>query len=443
MPRRGSLRAGGAMAAATAWPWAARAAEAGSGTGSLLLAVGVGAAIALAAVGRCRCAAGTVGPPKHRRKRSPRQVLSGGGPIRLAASSQIEPGRLAAGIATEALRGRLLWEPFEDGSVLDDGEGRVPRRPILHCGPVVRLCLPSGTVVHAVRRARPVSLRRAARLQPGSHSRARAEPVAPAADVSATAGGPRTRPARAGRTHARARQRHTGTRQLRLLGVARPARAAADRRRLRNHRAGGLRRSGQAAGRGRARSPAPHRRRQPADEHDDRHAARPVAHDEPRTEARAGRSFADRARTGGRPPHAGRRRARWTSSLRRTCAPTAMRRCFGSCCRTCSATPTSSLARNRRRTRRSRRPHRRQRHRYLLREGQRRRVRHALRARRCSGCSSGCTAQTSFPAPASDSPLCRRSSAGTAGGSGRRRSRPRTTGHGATFYFTLWESQPG
>jgi len=106
------------MAAATAAPWAAQAAEAGSGTGSLLLAVGVGAAVALAAVAvvlrsRDRRAAGL-----------PHQALTAACAFwwRTDAAGrivEIEPGRLAAGGSTEPLRGRLLWDPFDDAATLD------------------------------------------------------------------------------------------------------------------------------------------------------------------------------------------------------------------------------------------------------------------------------------------------------------------------------------
>jgi signal transduction histidine kinase len=105
------------MAAATAAPWAAQAAEAGSGTGSLLLAVGVGAAVALAAVAvvlrsRDRRAAGL-----------PHQALTASCAFwwRTDATGrivEIEPGRLAAGVSTEPLRGRLLWDPFDDAATL-------------------------------------------------------------------------------------------------------------------------------------------------------------------------------------------------------------------------------------------------------------------------------------------------------------------------------------
>ena len=117
LPRRGSLRAGGMMAAATASPWAAQAAEAGSGTGSLLLAVGVGAAVALAAVAvvlRSR----DRGPPTA----APALAAACAFWWRTDPSGrivEIEPGRLAAGVSTEPLRGRLLWDPFDDGSTLE------------------------------------------------------------------------------------------------------------------------------------------------------------------------------------------------------------------------------------------------------------------------------------------------------------------------------------
>src|SRR5512147_2468328 len=88
------------------------------------------------------------------------------------------------------------------------------------------------------------------------------------------------------------------TRQLFVLGLARPARAAARGRRLCHDRARGLWRPRQATRRSRARPPAPNRCRQPAHELDDRDAAVAVPHDQPRTDPRAGRSIPDRARTG-------------------------------------------------------------------------------------------------------------------------------------------------
>ncbi len=179
MPRRGSLQAGGTMAAATASPWAAQAAETGSGTGSLLLAVVVGAALALAAVAvvlRSRDRRATE-PPHHalaaacafwwRTDPSGRIV-------------EIEPGRLAAGVSTEPLRGRLLWDPFDDGSPVEAMEaafrdGRsftaVPCPGSAAFGP--SLTLSGGPVLSPA----GALLGYAGIAQPG--------PVAPAADVSA------------------------------------------------------------------------------------------------------------------------------------------------------------------------------------------------------------------------------------------------------------------
>jgi nitrogen-specific signal transduction histidine kinase len=118
--RRGSLRAGGLTAAAVCWPCAAGAADAASGAGSLLLAVTLGAAIAIMAVV-------VVLRGRDRRSTEPAREA-------LAAScafwwrtdttgyiTDVGPGRLAAGMDIDALRGRLLWEPVE-GAALPDVE---------------------------------------------------------------------------------------------------------------------------------------------------------------------------------------------------------------------------------------------------------------------------------------------------------------------------------
>jgi len=185
LPRRGSLRAGGMMAAATALPWAAQAAVAGSGTGSLLLAVGVGAAVALVAVA-------VVLRSRSRRTAEPaRHALAATSAFwwRTDPSGRIvaiQPGRLAADVSTAPLSGRLLWDPFDDGSMLGTveaafREGRsftsVPCPGSAAFGPSLTL---SGG---------PVLSRSGALLgytgiaQPGS-----VEPVARAADVSALQG---------------------------------------------------------------------------------------------------------------------------------------------------------------------------------------------------------------------------------------------------------------
>jgi len=173
------------MAAATVSPWAAQAADAGGGTGSMLLAVGVGAAVALAAVavarrGRDRRAAGP-----------PQQALAAACTFwwRTDPSGrivEIEPGRLAAGVSTEPLRGRLLWNPFDDASTLDavaaafrDGQSftSVPCPASAAFGPPFTLSggpvlSPAGALLGFTGIA-----------QPGG-----AEPVAPAAAVNALQG---------------------------------------------------------------------------------------------------------------------------------------------------------------------------------------------------------------------------------------------------------------
>src|SRR5512135_1194394 len=115
--RRGSLRACG-LAAAMCWPWAAGAADAGSGAGPLLLAVTLGAAIAIAA-------AGVVLRSRGRRSNEPaRQALAASCAFwwrtdTTGEITDVEPGRFAAGVDIDALRGRLLWEPVEGAALLD------------------------------------------------------------------------------------------------------------------------------------------------------------------------------------------------------------------------------------------------------------------------------------------------------------------------------------
>jgi signal transduction histidine kinase len=173
------------MAAATASPWAAQAAEAGSSTGPLLLAVVVGAAVALAA------AAVVLRSRDRRAAEPPHQALAAGCAFwwRTDPSGrivEIEPGRLAAGVSTEPLRGRLLWDPFDDGSTLEaieaafrdgqsftsvpcPGSGAFGPSFALSGGPMLS---PSGALLGYTGIA-----------QPGA-----AQPVAPAADLSALQG---------------------------------------------------------------------------------------------------------------------------------------------------------------------------------------------------------------------------------------------------------------
>ncbi|HET9025283.1 MAG TPA: ATP-binding protein [Burkholderiaceae bacterium] len=151
----------------------------------MLLAVGVGAAIALAAV---------VAVQRTRDRRAaepPREALAASCAFWWRADPtgriiEVEPGRLAAGMSTGPVRGRLLWEPCEDGRVLDavraafrDGRSftsvqcasasAVETAFTLSGGP---LRSPSGAL-----------LGYAGIAQPGP-----AEPVAPAAELSALQG---------------------------------------------------------------------------------------------------------------------------------------------------------------------------------------------------------------------------------------------------------------
>jgi len=173
------------MAAATASPWAAQAAEAGSGTGGLLLAVGVGAAVALAAV------AVVLRSRDRRAVEPPREALAAACAFwwRTDPSGrivEIEPGRLAAGVSMAPLRGRLLWDLFDDGSMLETVEAafREGRSFTLVPCPGSAASGPSFTLSGG-----PVLARSGAVLgytgmaQPGS-----VEPAAPTADMSALQG---------------------------------------------------------------------------------------------------------------------------------------------------------------------------------------------------------------------------------------------------------------
>ncbi len=108
--RLGSPLAGTLGAGAMSWPLAAGAAEGGHGTGSLLLAVIVGAGIALGAAAFAR----------YRRERRaaepPQQALSASCAFWWRTDpagriTDLEPGRLAGGTTLSALRGRFVWHP--------------------------------------------------------------------------------------------------------------------------------------------------------------------------------------------------------------------------------------------------------------------------------------------------------------------------------------------
>ncbi|MCK7498609.1 MAG: hypothetical protein MZW92_54315 [Comamonadaceae bacterium] len=123
----------------------------------------------------------------------------------------------------------------------------------------------------------------------------------------------------------------------------------------------------------------PHHRRRRAHERDDRHAAGDVAHDQPRSGARARQPVAAGARTGRRAEGGRPLRAGSSSASRPTWWSTATARCCAWCCRTCSATRSSSPAGRRcgkievGAARDAQRP------RHLPRARQRRRLRPALR----------------------------------------------------------------
>jgi signal transduction histidine kinase len=112
--RRAAVRAGALAAGAMSWPPTASAAAAGAGAGALLVAVVVGGAIAIAA---------SVVATRVRERRAAeanRQALAAACAFwwRTDAAGrvvEIQPGRAPAGASVDALRGRLLWEPLPGG----------------------------------------------------------------------------------------------------------------------------------------------------------------------------------------------------------------------------------------------------------------------------------------------------------------------------------------
>ena len=112
------MQAGALMAAALWWHGAASAAEVASGAATLLLAVVVGAAVAVGAVALALRV-------RDRRTVEPlQQVLSAACAFwwRTDTSGrliEVQPGRFATGLDPEALRGRLVWAPLDDGQPIE------------------------------------------------------------------------------------------------------------------------------------------------------------------------------------------------------------------------------------------------------------------------------------------------------------------------------------
>jgi signal transduction histidine kinase len=146
--RRWTARAGVLMAAAVAWPqagWSATAA--GAGPAVLLLAVLVGAAVAIGAV------AVVLGARDRKSAAALEQALSTSTAFwwRTDPTGRLieaKTGRLAAGMDAEPLRGRLLWEPVDGAlplAVLQDAFARkssfsdVPTPLITHDGAALAL----------------------------------------------------------------------------------------------------------------------------------------------------------------------------------------------------------------------------------------------------------------------------------------------------------------
>jgi signal transduction histidine kinase len=106
------VRAGALAAGTIAWPLTANASTALHGPGTLLLAVAVGGAIAIAAALVAARARG------RRAAESPQQALAASCAFWWSTDASgrivdIEPGRTPAGIDLERLRGRMLWQPYD------------------------------------------------------------------------------------------------------------------------------------------------------------------------------------------------------------------------------------------------------------------------------------------------------------------------------------------
>ena len=136
--RRRTVRAGALAAGATFWPWAAGAASAEGNTTSLLLAVLVGAAVAVGAV---------IVALRVRERRSVEplaQVLSAAGAFWWRTDTtgrliDVQAGAQANGVDVAALRGRLLWQP------VDGGEPIAPLREAFAGGrPFTAIPFPAG-----------------------------------------------------------------------------------------------------------------------------------------------------------------------------------------------------------------------------------------------------------------------------------------------------------
>jgi len=120
---RGSLRAGALLAGGTSWPGLVAAAPSDS-AGPLLLAVVIGAAVALlATIVALRSRERAVARPAQQAL-----VASCAFWWRADASGRItdiEPGRHAGGLDVERMRGRPLWQPVDEAPALGDVEEAV------------------------------------------------------------------------------------------------------------------------------------------------------------------------------------------------------------------------------------------------------------------------------------------------------------------------------
>lgn len=115
--RRGAVRAGALVAGVTSWPWTASAANAAGGAASLLLAVIVGAAVAVAVVML------TLRVRERRSVESLGQVLTAAGAFWWRTDTtgrmvEVQAGAQANGVDVAALRGRLLWQPVEGAEAI-------------------------------------------------------------------------------------------------------------------------------------------------------------------------------------------------------------------------------------------------------------------------------------------------------------------------------------